>query len=140
MIESVEMLFPGVERTTLQQIIENQFKLTNIYRLLASEKERSETHRMINIKGVEFEQAERKRKESEYSMSIFFKPWAVYSGILIKLAPHRLQGDLATTLCIYTMNLYELLERYTWDGVKSYHLQFHHKRVASGKNIYKPRE
>ncbi|KAG0638324.1 hypothetical protein HOY80DRAFT_1048153 [Tuber brumale] len=139
-IESVETIFPGVERTTLQQIIENRFKPTNIYRLLASEKERAETHWTINIGGVEFEQAEREEKESEYRMSIFFKAWAVYSGILIKLAPHGLQGDLATALCIYTMNLYELLEKYTWDRVKSYHFQFHRKRVASGKSIYEPRE
>ena len=139
-VESIERLFPGVERTTLQQIIENRFKPTNIYRLLASEKERAETHRTINIGGVEFEQAEREGKESEYRMSIFLKAWAVYSGILIKLAPQGLQGDLATALCIYTMNLYELLEKYTWDGVKSYHFQFHRKRVASGKNIYEPRE
>ena len=139
-IDSVETMFPGVERATLLQIIENRFKPTNIYRLLASEKERAETHRTISIGGVEFEQAEREGKESEYRMSIFFKAWAAYSGILIKLAPHRLQGDLATALCIYTMNLYDLLEKYTWDGVKSYHFQFHRKRVASGKKIYEPRD
>src|SRR5205807_2194617 len=51
-IDSVETMFPGVERTTLVQIIENRFKPTNIHRLLASEKERAETHRMINIGGV----------------------------------------------------------------------------------------
>jgi len=73
-------------------------------------------------------------------MSIFFKAWAVYSGILIKLAPQGLQGDLATAPRIHTMNLYQLLERYTWDGVKTYHFQYHRKRVASGKNIYEPRE
>jgi len=86
--------------------------------LLASEKERGETHRTINIGGVEFEQAEIEGKEIEYRMSIVFKAWAVYSGILIKLAPQGLQGDLATALCIYTMNLYELLEKYTWGGGK----------------------
>ena len=134
-LDSVETLFPGVERTTLVQIIENKFKPTNIYRLLASEKDRAETHRTINIGGVEFEQAEREGRESEYRMSSFFKAWAVYSGILIKLAPHILQGELATSLCIYTMNLYDLLEKYTWEGVKSYHFQFHRKRVASGKSI-----
>ena len=32
MAESVECLFPGVERSTLTQIIENRFKPTNIYR------------------------------------------------------------------------------------------------------------
>ena len=48
-VDSVETLFPGVERSTLVQIIENRFKPTNIYRLLASEKERAETHRTINI-------------------------------------------------------------------------------------------
>jgi len=35
----VVLLFPGVERSTLVQIIENRFKPTNIYRLLATEKE-----------------------------------------------------------------------------------------------------
>jgi len=140
MMDSVEMMFPGVERGTLVQIIENRFKPTNIYRLLATEKERAETRRTINIGGVEFEQAEREGKESEYRMTSFFKAWAVYSGILIKLAPYALQGELATGLCIYTMNLYELLEKYTWEGVKSYHFQFHRKRVASGKNIFQPGE
>ena len=35
--ESVEILFPRVERSTLVQIIENRIKPTNIYRLLATE-------------------------------------------------------------------------------------------------------
>ena len=41
--ESVEILFPQVEGSTLVQIIENRFKLTNIYRLLATIKERAES-------------------------------------------------------------------------------------------------
>ena len=73
-------------------------------------------------------------------MSSFFKAWAAYSGILVKLAPYGLQGDLATALFIYTMTLYDLLERYTWEGVKAYHFQFHHKRVASGTSLYLPTE
>ena len=36
------------------------------------------------------------------------------------------------------MNLYDLLEKYTWDGVKGYYFQYHRKRVASGKGIYQP--
>ena len=91
--------------------------------MLATEKERAESQRTINIGGIEFEQAARDGKDSEYHMSNFFKAWAAYSGILVKLAPHGLQGDLATALLIYTMNLYELLEKYTWDSVKSYHFQ-----------------
>jgi len=136
--ESVEVLFPGVECNTLAQIIENRFKPTNIYRLLVSEKERAETQRTITIGGVDFEQAECDGKESEYRMSAFFKAWAAYSGILVKLAPYGLLGELATALFIYTMNLYDLLEKYTWDGVKAYHFQFHRKRVASGNRIYLP--
>ena len=46
-------------------------------------------------------------------MSGFFKAWAAYSGILVKLAPHSLQGELATALPTHTMNLYDLLEKYT---------------------------
>jgi len=38
------------------------------------------------------------------------------------------------------MNLYDFLEKYTWDGVKAYHFQFHRKRVASGKDIFHPSE
>jgi len=140
MVESVETLFQGVERSTLVPIIENRFKPTNIYRLLASEKEDAETHQTINIGGVEFEQPERDGKESEYRMSSFFKAWAAYCGILIKLGPYGMQGELATALCIYTMNLYDLLEKYTWEGVKAYHFQFHWKSVASGKNIFQPTE
>lgn len=139
-IESVESMFLGVQRSTLVQIIENRFKPTNIYRLLAREKERAETHRTINIGGIEFEQAEREGEESAYRMSSFFKAWAAYSGIIIKLAPMALQGELTKALCIYTMNLYELLEKYTWDGVKGYHIRFHRKRVAGGKNLYHPQE
>jgi len=85
-------------------------------------------------------QADRKGKESQYRMTSFFKVWAVYTGILIKLAPHVLQGELVIGLCIYTMNLYELLERYIREGVKSYHFQFHRKRVASGRGMYQPTE
>ena len=138
--ESVESLFPGVERSTLVQIIENRFKPTNIYRLLATEKERAESQRTINIRGVEFEQTERDGKEREYKMSSFFKAWAAYSGILVKLAPQGLQGELAMALFIYTMNLYDLLEKYTWDGVKAYHFQLHRKRVATGKSLYSSSE
>ena len=139
-VESVEALFPGVERSTLTQIIENKFKPTNIYRLLATERDRAESQRTICIGGVEFEQAERDGKVGEYRMSSFFKAWAAYSGILVKLAPYGLQGDLATALFIYTMTLYDLLERYTWEGVKAYHFQFHRKRVASGTSLYLPTE
>jgi len=138
--DSVEILFPGVERGTLTQIMENRFKPTNIYCLLANEKERAESQRTISIGGVECEQAERDGKESEYRMSSFFKAWAAYCGIIVKLAPHAVQGNLATALSIYTMNLYDLLEKYTWEGVKAYHFQFHRKRVASGKSIYQPTE
>jgi len=96
----------------------------------------------MNIGGVEFPQPERDGKESEDRMpvSAFFKAWAAYCGILIKLAPQALQGELATALCVYTMNLYDLLEKYTWEGVKSYHFQFHRKQVASAKHIYHPTE
>ena len=139
-VESVEILFPGVERATLVQIIENCFKPTNIYRLLATEKERAESQRVISIEGVEFEQAERDGKESEYRMTSFFQAWAAYLEMLGKLAWYGLQGELATVLSIYTMNLYQLLEKYNWDGVRAYQFQFHRKRVASGKNIYLPVE
>ena len=118
------------------QIIENRFKPTNIYRLLASENGRAEEQRTICIGGIEFEQAEKDGKESEFRMGRFFKAWATYCGILVKLAPHSLQGDLATALSIYTMNIYDLLAKYAWEGVKAYHFQFHRKRVASGKSIY----
>ena len=60
--ESVETLFPGVELSMLIQIIENRFKSTNIYRLLATENDRAESQRTISIGGVEFEQAERDGK------------------------------------------------------------------------------
>jgi len=109
---SVEVLFPGVQRGTIVQIIENMFKPTNIYRLLASEKERAETQRTISIGEIEFEQAESNGRESKYRMSSFFKAWAAYSGSLVKLAPPLLQGYLTTALSIYTMNLYDLLEKY----------------------------
>ena len=69
-------------------------------------------------------------------MRSFFKALGAYCGILVKLAPYSLQGDLATALSIYTMNIYDLLEKYAWEGVKAYHFQFHRKRVASGKRIY----
>ena len=58
-------------------------------------------------------------------MGGYFKAWAAYTGILVQLAPHSLQGELATALSIYTMNLYDLLEIYAWEAVKSYHFQFH---------------
>jgi len=138
MVNSVETLFPGVERTTLVQIIENRFKLANMYRLLASKKDRAESQWTISIGGIEFEQTERDRKESEYRISGFCKACAAYCGILVKLAPHGLRGDNTTALLIYTMNLYDLLEKYTGDGVKGYHFQFYRKRVTSGKGIYQP--
>jgi len=68
-------------------------------------------------------------------MSSYFKAWAPYGGTLVKLAPYPLQGDLETSLSIYTMNLYDLLEKYAWEGVKAYHFQFHVKQVTRGKAI-----
>jgi len=67
---------------------------------------------MLSIGFNEFEQAARDGRETEYRISSFFKAWAAYSGILVKLAPPLLQGDLATVLSIYTRNLYDLLEKY----------------------------
>ena len=52
--ESVEILFPRDEHSTLVQITGNGFKLTNSYRLLAMEKERAESQRTIKIGGIEF--------------------------------------------------------------------------------------
>jgi len=108
---SVKMLFPGVERSTLTQIIENRFKPTNIYRLLETEKERAESQQIINIGGVEFEQTEGDGKENDYRMMRVFKVWAVNTGIMVMLAPFALQGELATAMAINTMNLYDLLEK-----------------------------
>ena len=135
---SVECLFPEVERGTLTQIIENRCKSTNIYCLLASEKDRAESQRTINIGGVEFQQAEREGKEIDYRMMSYFKAWVVYTEILVMLAPNALQGELATAISIYTMNLNDLLEKYTWEGVRAYHFRFHRKWVVSGKHIYHP--
>jgi len=73
-------------------------------------------------------------------MRVFFKAWAAHSGILVKLVPQALQGELATALFIYIMNLYDLLEKYTWNGVKAYRLEFDRKRVAGGNGIYYPND
>jgi len=62
--------------------------------------------------GMEFDQAERDDREREYRSSSSFKAWTVYSGILVKLAPPLLQGDIATALSIYLINLYDLQEKY----------------------------
>ena len=113
MMDSVEMLFPGVERVTLMQIIKNRFKPTNIYRLLASEKDRAESQRVISIGGVSFEQGEREGKESKYRMGPVFKAWAAYCGILTKLAP---------------------------TGLQAYHFQFHRKRIVSRKEVFYPED
>jgi len=134
------VLVSGVERSTLVQIIENQFEPTNIYGPLASEKERAEEQRTIWIEGIKFKQAENEGKESDYRMCGFFQAWVAYCGIFVKLTRHALQGDHATALSIYVMNIYGLLEKYAWEGVKAYQLQFHRKRVASGKSIYHGRE
>ena len=107
---------------------------------MESEKDLAESLLTINIGGVEFEQAERNGKENEYRLISFFKAWAVYTGILVMLAPNALQGELATAISIYTINLYDLLEKYIWAGVRAYYFQFHRKRAASRKNIYHPIE
>ena len=121
MSESLEFLFPGVERGTLTQIIENFFKPTNIYGLLASEKDWAELQCTTNIGGVEFEQAERDRKENDYHMMSCFKAWAVYTRILVTmLARNAQQGELATVISIYRRDLYDLLEKYNWEGVRAY--------------------
>ena len=87
---------------------------------------------------MSFEQGERERRESKYRMGLFFKAWAAFCGIPTKLVPVGLQGDFECSLHIYTMTLHELAERYTWEGVKAYHFQFHRKRIPSGKEVYYP--
>ena len=82
------------------------------------------------------EQAKKNGNKSEYRMSSVFKAWVAYCGILVKLTPHCLQGDLATALSIYRMNIYHLLERYAWEGITAYHFQLDRRGVASGKSIY----
>jgi len=52
-------------------------------------------------------------QEREYKMCKFFKACVAYSGILVKLALHELQGELVMALFIYSLNLYNLLENYT---------------------------
>ena len=79
--ELVEILFLGVVQGTLVQIIKNRFKPTNIYRLPGTEKERVESLRVISIGGVEFEQAERDGKESQYRMTSL-KPGQLAPGFL----------------------------------------------------------
>jgi len=49
----------------------------------------------------------------------------------MKVALPLLEGELATALSIYTMNLYDLLEKSAWEGVKGYHFQFNRKRVRT---------
>ena len=136
MANSVEILFPRVEEGTLIQIMENQLKPTNIYCFLANEKRRAESQRTISIGAVEFEPSERNGKEIEYRISSFFKVWTAYCGIIVKLAPHAVESDLATAWSIYTMNLYNLLEKYTREGVTAYHFPFHRKWVASGLSFW----
>ena len=51
--ESVELRFPGIERSTLVLIIENRIKPTNIQWLLANEQERAESQPSIDLGGVE---------------------------------------------------------------------------------------
>lgn len=58
MVDSVETLFPGVEHSILVQIIQTRFKPRKSYCRLACRKERAESHQIINIGGVEFEQPE----------------------------------------------------------------------------------
>jgi len=140
LVDSVEVLFPRIERSTLVQIIENRFKPTNIYHLLASETDRAESQRTMTIGRVEFDQPERDGKESVYRISASFKAWATYTGILVQLAQERLQEKLSRAHSFYTMNLYNLLEKYSWDGVQSYHFPFHQERVARGTSIYQQAE
>lgn len=49
-------------------------------------------------------------------MTSFIKAWAAYSGIRTNLAPHSLQGEFTTLLAIYTMNLNDLLEKYSCEA------------------------
>jgi len=90
----------------------------------------------VSIGGIECKHAEQDGKGSEYRISSFFKVWVADCGILVKLSPQAVQGELATGLSIYTINVYDLLKKYAWEGVKAYHFQFHQARVASGKGIY----
>ena len=78
-----------------------------------SRKDQVEVQRTINIRGIKFVQSELDGKKSKYRMGNFRKAWAAWSGIMVKLAPYVLQAELEILLFIYTMTLYDLLEKYT---------------------------
>ena len=52
-------------------------------------------------------------------MSGVLEAWAAYCRILIMLTPYGIQGELGTAVAIYTMNHYDLLEMYSWVGVRA---------------------
>ena len=58
----------------------------------------------------------------------------IYKHILILLAPPSIQLQLNLTLDKYIDQLITLCEMYTWDSVRTYHLDFHQTRIIYGIN------
>jgi hypothetical protein len=130
----------GVDAKTILDIAHNKFKALNLYRLLSTEREQSDSRGVasLNLDNMRVEQ-QRVWKEHDYrNEASFWRAWELYKAVFVATAPASLQSELATALAIYTANLWGLRSDYTWAGMKAYHFSFHRDMIASNAGRFDP--
>jgi hypothetical protein len=130
----------GVDAKTILDIAHNKFKALNLYRLLSTEREQSDSRGVasLNLDSMRVEQ-QRVWKEHDYrNEASFWRAWELYKAVFVATAPASLQSELATALAIYTANLWGLRSDYTWAGMKAYHFSFHQDMIASNAGRFDP--
>jgi hypothetical protein len=130
----------GIDAKTILDIAHNRFKALNLYRLLSTEREQSDSRGVasLNLDSMRVEQ-QRVWKEHDYrNEASFWRAWELYKAVFVATAPASLQSELATALAIYTANLWGLRSDYTWAGMKAYHFSFHRDMIASNAGRFDP--
>jgi hypothetical protein len=130
----------GIDAKTILDIAHNRFKALNLYRLLSTEREQSDSRGVasLNLDSMRVEQ-QRVWKEHDYrNEASFWRAWELYKAVFLATAPASLQSELATALAIYTANLWGLRSDYTWAGMKAYHFSFHRDMIASNAGRFDP--
>jgi hypothetical protein len=130
----------GVDCKTILDIAHNRFKALNLYRLLSTEREQSDSRGVtsLNLDSMRVEQ-QRQWKEHDYkNEASFWRAWELYKAAFVATAPVSLQSELAVSLSIYTANLWSLQHDYTWAGMRAYHFSFHRDLLESGADRYNP--
>ena len=112
--------YPKVHPRDFQKILENKFRPYNIVRLvrehLPAPDEKDEDCSVTDTK----------------SMLHLVRTFLIYCQIIIELSREEVRLPLQAALATYQDRLCEYSLHFTFEPIRSYHFQFHERRIASG--------